>query len=169
MKKLWIGTFTLISILVPAYSQGLLEQLNQIDQLEKMSPEQYLSDSGKIRIDIENYFVKKEKVCVGEFSVLVLDENLRPSDIPESQISDENKMSCYMELKQLQLKYFKTLNSAHKKAITFMHNKEIRKLEDDHLKIIEDLEKHYSLLELKIKQNSKKSRSIIKAQKPDKI
>ena len=100
----------------------------QIDDIKNILPEDYVSKfNGKTKA-IDEFFLKRQKVCLGEFSTIVLSES-GDFNKGSKKLSDEEREVCLRELKKLQGSYINNFFNVKKKYIDYLHRKRIEELE----------------------------------------
>lgn len=118
-----------------------------IESLLSIEGDNYFESIIEIRSELDSFFENKKKVCLGEFSTIVLrvDDDFsgnlasQGSEGPR-RLSDVERVACLREMKKMQKKYIRNLFEARKNILDKTHEKrvlELQKARDEALKNLE--------------------------------
>ena len=110
----------------------------KVDSLSSTKPEDFIETVPALTKEIDHYFFKRQKVCLGEFSTIILSESGESSK-GDKKLSDQEREVCLRNLKRLQLKYVNNLFELKKKYIIFLHEKRLEELDLAHKEEIKRL------------------------------
>jgi len=127
------------------YTKKVKEELEKINDL---APENFLKDIDKYREDMEKYISHKKRVCDGEFSTVVLNEDERLSP-PSSEgvinkLKPQEKKLCFRELKALQMTFINNLFNARRRYLDNLHTRRIEDLDKARDRILTSLNQSFN-------------------------
>ncbi|WP_372652407.1 hypothetical protein [Halobacteriovorax sp.] len=111
----------------------------KISKIKVVAPEDFIGELEDLKVDLENFFDHKRKVCNGEFSSLILVASAS-KDGGGNKLSDEERSLCFRELKALQTTYVNNLFLARKRFLTWSFEKNIKSLDSEREKAIKSLQ-----------------------------
>ncbi|MCP4912209.1 MAG: hypothetical protein GY909_03740 [Oligoflexia bacterium] len=113
------------------YTKKVKQQLNAI---KKLPPENYFKEVDTYRLALEKYMENKKRVCEGEFSTVILendtvnDQSAIDNAKKGNKLSREERKLCFRELKALQVTFINNMFIARKNYLDHLHNKRIDQL-----------------------------------------
>ncbi len=116
---------------------------NKISKIKVVAPENFIGELEDLKVDLENFFDHKRKVCNGEFSSLILVASSASKDGGGNKLSDEERSLCFRELKALQTTYVNNLFLARKRFLTWSFEKNIKNLDSEREKAIKSLQESF--------------------------
>lgn len=112
------------------FDEKKLEDIKkQIDALNKITPESYVEVINEKTKDIDEFLIKKQKVCLGEFSTIVLSDGGELNPGEAKKLSDNEREICLKDLKRLQLSYINNLYRLKKSYIDYLYKERLKNLE----------------------------------------
>lgn len=119
----------------------------EIEQLNKLSPENFLIEIDKVRNSMERYFDHKKRVCNGEFSTVILSVAGERSTEANRLTADEKKL-CFREMRALQTTYINNMYGARKRYLESLHIKRMEDLEASREKALQELSDTFSRIRM---------------------
>lgn len=114
----------------------------KISKIKVVAPENFIGELEDLKVDLENFFDHKRKVCNGEFSSLILVASAS-KDGGGNKLSDQERSLCFRELKALQTTYVNNLFLARKRFLTWSFEKNIKNLYSEREKAIKSLQESF--------------------------
>lgn len=147
--KLLLSLILLISSTQYAFSQAKkssFEYTNEIhskiSKIKNVAPDNFIGELEDLKVDLDNFFDHKRKVCNGEFSSLILVAS-DSKDGGGNKLSDEERRLCFRELKALQSTYINNLFHARKNYLSWSFKKSIKDLDQQREKAIKSLQESF--------------------------
>ena len=128
-----------------------------IVKIKTLKPEQYLSSIDSFRKSIDRFVRYKRRVCNGEFSSLVL-ENDETVKGQKERLTEEEKVICFRELKSIQEEFIKNMFEARVKYLDHLHQKQVLDLRNAKDELLKSLDKTFRRVLLKAKRQRKRKR-----------
>lgn len=142
--KLFLLIF-LFPVLV--YSQSQENNLNssedihkQLVELKNLKPDEFDKKIDDFRGSVERYIEKKKRVCNGEFTTIILNDEAKVSETQVKKLSKEEKQLCFNELKAIYKTYINHLFVVRSRFLEYLNKKRIEELasiRDETLKSID--------------------------------
>ncbi len=148
MKKVIIPIFIILytQISFAQAKKSSFEYTNEIhgkiSKIKEVAPDNFIGELEDLKVDLENFFDHKRKVCNGEFSSLILVASAS-KDGGGNKLSDQERSLCYRELKALQTTYVNNLFIARKRYLTWVFEKNVKDLDSERTKAIKSLQESF--------------------------
>jgi hypothetical protein len=136
------------------------EVQKKIEEIKSIKGSEYNKAIDSYREVIEQFVEYKNKICSGEYSVLILEnselkEKVDTLDTGVTESSGKSKTRpkkltrverklCFQELKALQINYINNSYVAKKSYLSYLHKKRLEELQDVKEDKIKDLKKYFS-------------------------
>lgn len=119
----------------------------EIEELNTLTPERFLTEVDKVRSSMERYFDHKKRVCNGEFSTVILSVAGERST-EANRLSAEEKKLCFREMRALQTTYINNMYGARKRYLENLHTKRMEDLEASREKALQELSDTFSRIRM---------------------
>jgi hypothetical protein len=119
----------------------------EIEELNKLTPDKFLNEVDKVRTSMERYFDHKKRVCNGEFSTVILSVAGERSTEANRLTADEKKL-CFREMRALQTTYINNMYGARKRYLENLHIKRMEDLETSREKALQELSDTFSRIRM---------------------
>ena len=136
MKFLIVNVLILLSCFIQAEDKTendgkkLENMQKQVDSLNAIEPQKYVEVINEKTKVIDEFLIKKQKVCLGEFSTIVLSEEGELNSGEAKKLSDTEREVCLKDLRRLQLSYINNLYKLKKNYIDFLYKERLKNLEE---------------------------------------
>ena len=134
-----------ISTLSFALEESRLKAEKAIKEIEILSAADHLSKMPELRRQVLDYIENKKKVCLGEFSSMVLnaEEGAATSAESKNKLTKDEQKLCLKELKELQARFIQNVFLARKNYLDQVHKDRIQELDELKTKALVDLDKNF--------------------------
>lgn len=117
----------------------------ELEQIKNLAATKYIQDIDQYRVAIDRYIEHKKRVCNGEFTTSVLEEEQSSKDSKfRRKLNSGERKLCFREMKALQVTMINNMYIARKRFLEYMHEERMKELSLARDKVMAELQNTFS-------------------------
>lgn len=119
-----------------------------LEQVKSLTPDEFLQNMNSVRQELELYLEHKRGVCNGEYSTMILEDDLGKQRLSNTELDKKEVYNltknerdlCFGELKAIQVTYINNLFVARTRLLEFVYKKRMDELSKARASAIESIQ-----------------------------
>ncbi|MCK5072305.1 MAG: hypothetical protein KAQ98_02695 [Bacteriovoracaceae bacterium] len=115
-----------------------------VETIGTMDHKEYIYNIDGYRRSIERYIENKKRVCSGEFSTIIVDDEKGISPAIEAKRLDERERKlCFKDIQTLQINFINKIFEARKRYLFYLHKIRLKELSEARESVIKNLKESF--------------------------
>ena len=115
-----------------------------VETIGTMDHKEYINNIDGYRRSIERYIENKKRVCSGEFSTIIVDDEKGISpEIEAKRLDERERKLCFKDIQTLQINFINKIFEARKRYLFYLHKIRLKELSEARESVIKNLKESF--------------------------